>query len=104
MISKELLGKVLDREVVWIEIVEPNEITGSFGWNINIYELAYKCKEWAKSKGWHIESSVEYCGDNKPYARPVHNSGCEWDIVEECTEPEAIFKACECILEQQGGS
>lgn len=74
---------------------------------INIYELAHKCKEWAVLQDYYIEHGYEsiqesfgaYCilriyfdGDM------IFNnfSGAE----DYQKEPEAIFKACEWILEQ----
>jgi hypothetical protein len=73
----------------------------------NIHELAHKCKEWAKSKNLYIVSML---GSNSESANSKINSKCEcWvcdltdTIIKEeiyaDTEPEAIFKACQWILE-----
>ena len=66
---------------------------------INIYELAHKCKEWALFEG-HILSSwmtnpmneIECCCRSNNIDRYPFQAN---------TEPEAIFKACEWILENK---
>ncbi len=80
MISKELLSKVLDNEVpyqvkVHKIIIKNNSLNyfynskdsggGLFEANeyINIYELAHKCKEWALSKGYTINSGATTSND-----------------------------------------
>ena len=121
MISKELLSKVLDNEVpyqvkVHKIIIKNNSLNyfynskdsggGLFEANeyINIYELAHKCKEWAYIQGYVIFSKIRL---NSSYA------SCYFDIIgkhdyeddyhndfrAEC-EPEAIFKACQWILDR----
>lgn len=103
-ISKELLSEVLGFTVVERYI----EDTVSFGlqiaykgtedeWTyINIYELAHKCKEKAYSLGFDIYSDLNgadvcHIGSNYSIA-PFHHN---------VTEIEAIFKACEWILENK---
>jgi len=100
MINKELLSNVLGVEIYQINIIG-NDVMYKIGtaakWTekkINIHELAHKCKEWAYSKSYKIASYKSYnnwiCKDpfkGDPYI------GAD-------TEPEAIFKACEWILEQ----
>lgn len=60
MISIELLGKVLGCKIISIKFLHKdyihfnqteNEIELQY---INIYELNYKCREWANSKGYVI--------------------------------------------------
>lgn len=106
--SKELLSKVLGVYVteffldceslvyVYDKIFNENE---QYKNDINIYELAHKCKEWALFEG-HILSSwmtnpmneIEcYCKSNNIDRYPFQAN----------TEPEAIFKACEWILENK---
>lgn len=101
MISKELLSEVLE---VGIDIVDhytkDNNLYYSFSrsstQHINIYELAHKCKEWAKNKGYLLLSGYDdgktfYCTcSNK--SSPDSYSG---------TEPEAIFKVCQWILDNK---
>lgn len=82
MISKELFEEVI---------------------GISIYEFAYKCKEWAKSKGYHILSG--YDDTNIPVSLINHHyggGGCSCDeYFEANTEPETIFKACQWILNNE---
>lgn len=71
-------------------------------YNINIYQLAHKCKEWALSKGYILMSSprtsssfatCEFCKNGKcDYEDDL------WNDFRADTEPEAIFKACQWIL------
>ena len=112
VISKELLGEVLrsvknvtsvykldSRTVVYTH--KPLE-TKEQRSHINIYELAHKCKEWASKEGYcldiyrgadgHIiEVGIigEPCYLHKPTAYNLKD------------EPEAIFKACQWILENK---
>lgn len=74
---------------------------------INIYELAHKCKEWAAnlSPNKHALSSYPRWGDIRNYKKTNGSyyicqhlvSGVQFEAE---TEPEAIFRACEWILEQ----
>ena len=96
-ISKELLSEVLGKEVAQdnnIQIATPivhySNITHMS--SINIYELAHKCKEWAWDNGYTIKS---YKSDEDWWAM-IRNM-----YINTTTEPEAIFKACEWILEQK---
>jgi len=70
--------------------------------NINIYELAHKCKEWAFNEGYSIlidilgidnyQISMEQLKDGKPaYVKDLYNT----------TEPKAIFLACQWILDNK---
>ena len=105
--SKELLSKVLGVYVTefyldceslvytYDRIFNENE---QYKDDINIYELAHKCKEWASYKGHTLSSTYH----------PHNNCICNIDIVtknfkqfEANTEPEAIFRACEWILENK---
>lgn len=121
MISKELLSKVLDNEVpyqvkVHKIIIKNNSLNyfynskdsggGLFEANeyVNIYELAHKCKEWAYSQGYilfskiRLNSSLASCYfdtmGKHDYEEDYHN-----DFRAE-TESEAIFKACQWILDK----
>ena len=62
MISKELLSEILGYEVSHLHTVGTKlcfscHIKG--GSNINIYELAHKCKEWAKNKGYVVGTDLD---------------------------------------------
>ena len=100
--SKELLSEVLGIDKVFIIYQQDDilvyEVGGYYGdtvdYVINIYELAHKCKEWAYEKGYQLASYPSgkdwyVCRD--PYKEPYEGDN---------TEPEAIFKACEWIMEQ----
>lgn len=127
MISKELLSEILDKKAVVDDIsnIELKENTITFiedycdedegsgfyrSHTINIYELAHKCKEWALSKGHYISLIIDE--DDKTKCRYVlnlsWNDEYEVDFVIASepydTEPEAIFKACEYIMENKCGS
>ena len=69
--------------------------------NINIYEFAFKCKEWAENKGYIIFSKNKEC--------LIYSIDEVYDVIE-ClnqyedyfeanTEIESIVKACNWILE-----
>ena len=106
MISKELLSEVLGYKV---ELVKSNNGTTLYfnkyenGDYINIHELAHKCKEWAVLKGYEIETKLYaigteiYSSANISYGR---NMGKYIDTIT-TTEPEAIFKACQWILDNK---
>lgn len=72
---------------------------------INIYELAHKCKEWAIRKGFVLSSypnimTCEYACD---LSVVTSESGqCRYELTMfKDAEPEAIFKACQWILENK---
>lgn len=100
MVRKELLENVLNIKIEdFGQEVYNSSYTflfqGKLHWeDINIYELAYKCKVWAKNQGvTNFNSSI---GDDEGLAS-FHN-GFEEYRFEADTEPEAIFKACKWIL------
>ena len=113
MISKELLSEVLDLKYP-IRIIhhfckgqnllnyDLHVECALFQESINIYELAHKCKEWALKK-----DKYKWLFSYKAFI------DCWCDIVDNHnrkniimsfradTEPEAIFKACQWILENR---
>ena len=100
-ISKELMSEVLNYEVDVFLGINKNEIDytccrdeneGYIDISINLYEFAFKCKEWARDKYDITISSSLY----KNYAK-------SWNIDKDKsytakTEVEVIIKACEFIL------
>ena len=101
MISKELLSEVLGFDPVVVEYEGSMVICYEYsakgkpvnGHEINIHELAHKCKEWAlKVYNISLQSNfyldVSFCGFNGNSKR-----------FEAESEPEAIFKACQLILD-----
>jgi len=116
MINKELLSEVFGKDVLWLEftseygfdaieyeVKDETQRGNRFQDIINIHELAYKCKKWALNQDIVIFSFIDHCGD--AFARlssgvlpKIGGTYCA------DTEPEAIFKACEWILEQKATS
>ena len=110
-ISKELLSKVLKKEVVGIETTMYGnfdiEFKNDYGTEINKYELAHKCKKYAINKDFIIETSYE--GIIEPFGEycicrvyfdgdKVYDNYSEYQDYQK--EPEAIFKATSYIIEQ----
>lgn len=114
MISKELLGEVLQEpiyaepyvkgnELFWIRFYLPSVDDGiEQEVSINLYELAHKCKEWAVSKGYTLVEAplmlriTRLCtNQNKiwEYTLEEQNNG-------EYFKPEYTFKACEWVRTQ----
>jgi len=103
MISKKLLSEVFENKC--ISIIEINGILkynneeyqdSVYGYQIvereiNIYELAYKCKEWAYNNGIAIDSCFQTAIIHLD--KPIE--------IKANTELEAVFKACEYILKQK---
>ena len=129
MISRELLSEVFNKKVREFAI-DKNELRLIYEDDkkeipdlhyINIHELAHKCKEWAIKDGYSIVSAIaigneytnakikyEEYGKFIPAYRTVNGKNDyqeilykETDYFEADTEPEAIFKACQWILECQ---
>ena len=128
-ISAELLSEVLKLEVVKHSLY--NELHKSFNitymqsedslkssWMpINIYEFAFKCKEWALIRGYSLLSGRPIVRDEEGTQVFNYWYNCYiWEIDENSidsptqntkietnseTEPEAIIKACEWILKEQ---
>ncbi len=102
MISKALLQKVLDKDINQLKITR-NIVYYGTGLHktrgINIYELANKCKEWAvKSKGFILSKLIMF-DTYTQWQVVVKQENFEEQFTAD-TEPEAIFKACEYIMEQ----
>ncbi len=114
MISKELLCKVLELKKI-DEIYQEDNLLYFCESNkgINIYELAHECKQWAVSKGYSLYSGYDKLinkygvyvnlllfGDDESTI-----GGWDTEIYFIAnTEPEAIFKACQYIMENKCGS
>jgi len=86
----------------------------------NIYELAHKCKEWAFTKGYLVTSGTNYSDnylDDLPnndlinwYSYAIEKPTSFFQVMYEMdmpncfdgdTEHEAIFKACQWILDNK---
>ena len=109
-ISTELISSVLVKETRHLTYdtiyVEDNFIIfsyeGEYQFEVNIYEFAFKCKEWAENKGYIIFSKNKEC--------LIYSIDEVYDVIE-ClnqyedyfegnTEIETIIKSCNWILEQ----
>lgn len=141
-ISEKLLNIVLEKELEkkydgsYIFIcngiinLENNEVSSTLGFYdseidffINIYELAHKCKEWAKynellgNSGYDLYTK-HLKGINYPSAmkdKPLNKNYDYWicfysrynhissTIGQGIRESEAIFKACQWILDNKEG-
>jgi hypothetical protein len=101
--SKELISEVLSKEVEEEErFIDSNSLTyvnSGIYEDINIYEFAFKCKELAFDKGFVLKSYKKQgaFSGTYHYAIDINDKICEWLAN---TEYEAIFKACEWIMEQ----
>ena len=108
MISKELLSEVIKRNIINIKtslddyIINENIVRywddkSAVHFEINIYELAHKCKEWALKQGYFIYSTNELAYIktlNLEILPNVFSNG-------EDDETTCIFKACEYVLNQR---
>ena len=100
--SKELLSEVLNDKKILLSkndlLIGDNVLLFdnqcNYLVNINIYELAHKCKEWAKKKEYWAIS-----GYDEGYFCMLHDMP-DNRFFNASTEIEAIFKACEYIMEQ----
>lgn len=105
MISKELLSKVFNLEVINIIINLNEDITlgqneviiifNDYEQKWNIYELAHKCKEWALSKGCEIVAMA----DTIKIYRNKYEVYNVTNISLYCLEN--FFEACEWILKEE---
>ena len=107
-ISKELIRNVLEKETenlpddFTFDIIDNYIIFSDDGecmFEVNIYEFAFKCKEWAFKNKYKIQSQINE--SNKGHSHITKkNDDCWAKGFFEDTEIEAIIKACEWILEQ----
>ena len=111
MISKELLSEVLGKDAYPYDYAQNGRVLRYAFFEsinrkryINIYELAYKCKEWAYKQGFVILSG------HSAYSIGLFFCSCKGWLSENYdkqieinhkTEPEAIFQACQWILDNK---
>lgn len=110
VISKELLSEVLVNTRDEVSHIQDGRIKSEIcymvngatrGLFINIYELVHRCKEWAFSQNYILQvrsadtlSCVDIL-DNKCVNNPFKKqTSCK-------TEPEAVFNACQWILDNK---
>ncbi len=118
--SKELMSAVLGKNIEEIRISKLNyknflyNATKVDSGMISIYEFMYLCKEWAFQQRYNVYSlgkwrdsyrdtylsysvTIKTFEENIDYAM----NKCYNDKFYADTEPEAVFKACEWILENK---
>lgn len=112
MISEELLSEVFEQEIRFIKYVANNTYEVHFEKPIrlkyiiiNIYEIAHKCKEWANnlpSKRYQLYSGI--CPKSLNYSVCSIFSGAieQTEEIIANSELEAIFSACQWILDNKG--
>lgn len=110
MIDKKFLSKVLGKKVTTIKSITKNGIhykysngSGSTETLIHIYDLAHKCKELVILDGYglssypvkkYLEPSIEkWICQVLFFGNPVF-------FIEDSSESEVIFKACQFIFEK----
>ena len=116
MISKELLSEVLNLNM-WktdsLNIsIDENKVycngifLGDLGYQqssyvVNIYELAHKCKKWAFNNGFGLTSGL--LNYSKTKIAVLENIDLLMPKISFTgnTEPEAIFNACQWILDNK---
>ena len=102
MCDEQLLNEVLGFEFGHIELIKEkgNNIVYALWSNpkkqllINKYEFAFKCKEWAFNKGYHLISCKDNCYCCKVGEKDVFNI---YEDGELGSEIEYIFKVCRYI-------
>ena len=108
MVSKELLSEVLKLNITYIERCNNSIIYKISVYDreeeVNIYELAYKCKEWANnlpSKRYQLYSGI--CPKSLNYSVCSIFSGAieQTEEIIANSEVEAIIKACQWILDNK---
>ena len=111
MISKELLSEVLGHDDICNERIIQNKLLYmckndgmiDYEYEYNIYELAHKCKEWAKSKEFIIHSSPTQKREYTAITQHFYlNKFYYWqNQFYALSEYEAIFDACQWIFENK---
>jgi len=106
IVSKELLREVLDDDVLRIGSfnyprleIEVQRYSYKDWLAINIHELAHKCKEWALEKDCQLVSCIKK--DRSMCDIYSNTFDCKFTHYAD-SEPEAIFKATQYILENKG--
>lgn len=119
-ISRELLSEVLGHDDMCNERVIQNKLLymckndgmGDYEYEYNIYEFSFKCKEWASNLRYQIISGPS---DEQAYRKKSEQAYSEvlWyegddvhrtyknELFLACSEPEAIIKACEWVINKE---
>lgn len=105
-LSTELVSSVLAEETknlsddFTFDIVDNYILFADKGecmFEVNIYEFAFKCKEWALDKGYKIQSQINKANNGHSYITNKNDDAWAKGFFEN-TEVEVIIKSCEFIL------
>lgn len=96
------IGNTLNIGYSYNVLFKGNKV-GSGAKHFNIYELAHKCKEWAVDNHFHIYSKIMKDKAVAKIRKSINgkhrkNTLC---LFVANTEPEAVFKVCQWILDNQ---
>ena len=101
-ISNELLSNVLSIEVHSNSLFFDSiifECSLPLEQKVSLYKFAFLCKEWALTKGYKIQSQINY--ENKGHSHISKISENEWAKgFFKDTEIESIIESCEWILSE----
>ena len=115
MISRELLSEVLGTKTIQMNpILENNNMVGYLVYGsqdtitqirsnhkqINIYELAHKCKEWALSQGYYFELNICLSVVHLKLWKEVGITKL-FKSFKGIKEIEVYYKACQWILDNK---
>ena len=110
-ISTELASAVLGKEVTKCSLInkarnsinityfEDKEDFNTICREWNIYEFAFKCKEWAFKKNYTIVDGIDGIGEDICYIIEISGYSLE-SYYEQGKNYHNVFKACNWILEQ----
>ena len=102
MISKELMSEVLNLNITYIERCNNSIVYKISVYDreeeVNIYELAHKCKEWVLKQGYRI---IIDCSKDIELGIRILKNGRDIYSNENKSEQQAIFKACQWILDNK---
>jgi len=114
MISKELLSEVLlcyisshsvNNNIVEYTIIDCRKNMETYGdsenHEINIHELAHKCKEWALEQGYGLSSGIADHITKIRFCTATNDCFNSNKCFNQDTEVEAIFKSCQWIYENK---
>ena len=111
-ISKELISKVLeiDKRLLRIDEIKENHIffytmsnVGEYQNYINIYELAFKCKEWVYNEGYMMKIENHYLNSiqiqiRKPTANSMNKEPWKKTFKNEI---DGMIQVCQWILDNK---
>ena len=100
-ISKELYEAVTGYRDDLIDIAICGKTIGYPGHNVNIYELMHMCKEWAWNNGYELASfKANHSGSWFCTIRIIDIITNKITFITS-TEPEAVFKTCQWVLDNK---